>query len=191
MSQRTYVEILSSQEDWRARKRRKSCSMCNRKHFLPLECSPNFPRAQYLGIRTAELWTKCFITLSKLSMQPLTLHFHYYSVHSKQYASMSTWVRFLPHSYVFVLKLRESLIKSLKITVKKTLKSILRSRKSIDSPKNYFWKKQLCKEWFALVIARTACTDDNNNNNNTHLFSLLSTIKFKSFLLNFRYKTHG
>ena len=59
---------------------------------------------------------------------------------------------------------------------------------SIDSPKNSFWKKQLCKEWFAHVIARTARTDDNNNN--THLFSLLSIIKFNRFLLNFRCIKH-
>ena len=30
--------------------------------------------------------------------------------------------------------------------------------------------------------------DDNNNTNNTHLFSLLSVNKLKSFLLNLRYK---
>ena len=35
---------------------------------------------------------------------------------------------------VFVLKLRESLIKSLKITVKKISKSILRCRKNINRP---------------------------------------------------------
>ena len=29
-----------------------------------LECSPNFPSAQYLDIRTAAAWTNCFITLS-------------------------------------------------------------------------------------------------------------------------------
>ena len=38
---------------------------------------------------------------------------------SKQDASMSTWLYFIPHSYVFVLKLRESFLKSLKITFKK------------------------------------------------------------------------
>ena len=30
--------------------------------------------------------------------------------------------------------------------------------------------------------------DNNNSNNNTHLFSLLSVNKFKSFLLHFPYK---
>ena len=55
--------------------------------------------------------------------------------------------------------------------------------------KNFFWKKQLSKEWFARAITRTARADDNNNN--THLFPLLSVNKFKSFLLNLRYKTHG
>ena len=43
---------------------------------------------------------------------------------------------------------------------------------SIDSPKNYFWKKQLCKKWFAHAIACTARAD--NNNINTRLFFLLS-----------------
>ena len=45
---------------------------------------------------------------------------------------------FLPQSYVFVLKLRESLTKSLMITLKKTVKSILRCRKTINSPNNSF-----------------------------------------------------
>ena len=48
---------------------------------------------------------------------------------------------FLQHSYVFVLKVREILIKSLKIAVKKIVKSTLRVRKTSNSPKNYFWKK--------------------------------------------------
>ena len=106
---------------------------------------------------------------------------------------MSTWLYFLiphrdPHRHVFVLKLRESLLNSLKITLKKKIvKSILRCRKTIDSPKNSFWKKQFCKEWSTHAVARTARGD---NNNNTHLFSLLPVEKFKSFL-NSRYKTHG
>ena len=181
MRQRAYAEILSSQELWRARKRRKSCSRRSRKHFLPLECSPNFSRAEW--------WTNCFITLSKLSMQQLPYIFIIIGCAQSSTCQCLREYVFLPHSYVFVLKLRESLIKPLKITVKKILKSILRYRKTIDSPKNYFWKKQLCKEWFAHVIARTARADDNNNN--THLFSLLTISKFKSFLLNLSYRTHG
>ena len=43
---------------------------------------------------------------------------------------------FLQHSYVFVLKVRESLIKQLKITVKKIFESTLRVRKTSNSPKN-------------------------------------------------------
>ena len=50
---------------------------------------------------------------------------------------------FFPHSYVFILKLRESWLKLL--TLKRIVKSILRCRKTINSPKNYFWRK-LCKE---------------------------------------------
>ena len=38
---------------------------------------------------------------------------------------MSAWLYFLPHSYLFVLKLRESLLKSLKITSKEIVKLIL------------------------------------------------------------------
>ena len=38
---------------------------------------------------------------------------------------------FLSHNYVFVLKLRESLLKSLKIAIKKIVKYILRYRKTI------------------------------------------------------------
>ena len=61
---------------------------------------------------------------------------------------------FLPLSYVFALKLRESLLKSLKITLEKIVKSILRCRKTIiNSPKNSFWKKQLCKERVQQVAA--------------------------------------
>ena len=44
------------------------------------------------------------------------------------------------------------------------------------------WEKQLGKEW-SHAIARTA-RGDPSDNNNTHLFSLLSVNKLKSFLLN-------
>ena len=77
-----------------------------------------------------------------------------------------------------------------KITLKKIEKSILRCRKTINSLKNYFSEKQLCKEWSAHAIAHTPRADDSNNNK-THVFSLLSVNKFKSFLLNLPYKTHG
>ena len=57
----------------------------------------------------------------------------------------------------------------------------------------YHWKvflrETLFKEWSATTIAHRG---DNNCNNNTHLFSLLSVDKFKSFLLNYvKYKTNG
>ena len=71
-----------------------------------------------------------------------------------------------------------------KMYSKKIVKSILRCRKTINSMKNYFWKKQLYKEWFQ-AITRTTRGDDNNN---THLFSLQSVNKFKCFLLNFLIK---
>ena len=38
-------------------------------------------------------------------------------------------------------ELRESLLKSLKITLKKFVKFMIRFRKTINSPKNSFWKK--------------------------------------------------
>ena len=98
---------------------------------------------------------------------------------------LSTWEVFLLRSYVFVLNLTESLLKSVKIALKKIVKSILRNRKTINSSKNSFGKKWHCKEWFAHAIACTARADDNNNN--THLFPLLSVNKFKRFLLHLRY----
>ena len=98
-------------------------------------------------------------------------------------------ILFWPRSYVFVLNLTESLLKSVKIALKKIVKSILRNRKTINSSKNSFGKKWHCKEWFAHAIACTARADDNNNN--THLFPLLSVNKFKKLLLHLRYKTHG
>ena len=67
-------------------------------------------------------------------------------------------------------------------TLKRIVKSILRCRKTITLPKNYFWEKQLCRKW-SHAIAHTARGD--NNNNNTHLFFILSLNKFKNFLLNF------
>ena len=57
---------------------------------------------------------------------------------------------FLPHRYVFVLELRESLLKSLKITLKKIVKSILRCLKTINSPKKFFLKE--------ITLQRMICT---------------------------------
>ena len=47
-----YVEILSTWEVWRALKRLELHSAAPRATLTPLSCSPNFPRAQYLDIRT-------------------------------------------------------------------------------------------------------------------------------------------
>ena len=80
-----------------------------------------------------------------------------------------------------------------KVYSKMIVKYIFRCRTTINSPKNCYWEKKLCKEW-SHAIARTARGDVNNNNNNknnnnnTHLFSLLSVNKFKRFLLNFLIK---
>ena len=52
MRQRAYVEILSTREVWRALKRLELHSAAPRATLTPLSCSPNFPRAQYLDIRT-------------------------------------------------------------------------------------------------------------------------------------------
>ena len=102
---------------------------------------------------------------------------------------MSTWVRFFTSQLCFSLETGRKFNQVAYDNSQMILKSILRCRKTINSPKNYFLKKQLCKEWFANVIARTARADDNNDN--THLFSLLSIRKLKNFLLNLRYETHG
>ena len=52
MHQRAYVEILSTWEVWRALKGLELHSAAPRATLTPLSCSPNFPRAQYLDIRT-------------------------------------------------------------------------------------------------------------------------------------------
>ena len=52
MRQRAYVEILSSWEVWTALKRLALLEAAPRATLTPLSCSPNFPRDQYLDIRT-------------------------------------------------------------------------------------------------------------------------------------------
>ena len=50
MRQRAYVEILSTREVQRARKRRKSCSRRRRQQLYPFECPPNFPSGRNMFI---------------------------------------------------------------------------------------------------------------------------------------------
>ena len=64
-----------------------------------------------------------------------------------------------------------------KVYSKKISKSISRRCKTINSPKNYFSDKQLCKEW----SAQAQLGDDNNNTNNTYFLSLLSIKKIQKF----------
>ena len=134
----------------------KSCASSNSSLFRALQTS--HWSAQYLDIRAAEAWTNRFITLSEAINAEVNLNFCY-----------CTSTRLcLPHSYVFVLKLRDSLLKSLKIILKKMAKSKIEVPEncSVIHRKNSIWKKKLCKH----AVARTARADDNNN---THLFSLL------------------
>ena len=58
-----YVEILSTWEVWRALKRLELHSAAPRATLTPLSCSPNFPRAQYLDLRTLmhELIVNCMM----------------------------------------------------------------------------------------------------------------------------------
>ena len=66
MHQRVYVEILSTQEVWRAQKRRKSYTKSNSSLLSALQTS------QVLNIsKNARLENYCFITLSKRPMQQL------------------------------------------------------------------------------------------------------------------------
>ena len=60
-------KILSTWELWRAWKRH----TVRQEQLRPLECSLNFPSAQYLDKCTAGTWTNCFITLLKRPMQRL------------------------------------------------------------------------------------------------------------------------
>ena len=57
---------------------------------------------------------------------------------------------FLPLSYVFALKLRESLLKSLKITLKKMVNPILRCQKTVHA---HFTQKLFLKE----ITFQTVC----------------------------------
>ena len=52
MRQGAYVEILSTWEVWRVLKRLELHWAVPRATLTPPLCSPNFPRAQYLDIRT-------------------------------------------------------------------------------------------------------------------------------------------
>ena len=63
----------------------------------------------------------------------------------------------------------------------------------IEVPEKFFLKKitlqrMICKRHSPHSSRRYR---DDNNNSNTLLFSLLSVNKFKCFLWNLRYKTHG
>ena len=98
----------------------KSCASSNSSLFRALQTS--HWSAQYLDIRAAEAWTNRFITLSEAINAEVNLNFCY-----------CTSTRLcLPHSYVFALKLRDSLLKSLKIIPKKMAKSKLRCRKTVQ-----------------------------------------------------------
>ena len=74
---------------------------------------------------------------------------------------------FLPLSYVFALKLRESLLKSLKITLKKMVDPYWGAGKLFSFTQKLFLKEITNSKQNA--IARTAHADVNNN---TQLFSL-------------------
>ena len=73
-----YVEILSTWEVWRALKRLELHSAAPRATLTPLSCSPNFPRAQYLDIRTLthELIVKYNILCNGYSGQKSFFSFH-------------------------------------------------------------------------------------------------------------------
>ena len=71
MRQRAYVEILSSWEVWTALKRLELLSAAPQATLTPPSCSPNFPRDQYLDIRT--LTHELIVNLSSPRPPPLSL----------------------------------------------------------------------------------------------------------------------
>ena len=114
------------------------------------------------------------------------LKFYYCNARSKQYASVSTWLCiFFTSQLFFFLETEKKFTQVAYDNYKKIVKSILRCRKTINSPKNYFWERQICKEWSAHAIAGTVRGDDKNN---THLFSLLSVNKLERFSFKLPYK---
>ena len=87
--------LLSTWEVWRARKRRKSCTRLRLVQLYPLECSPNFPSAQYLDIPTAahtHSMNWLFYNIIKAINAAVNWKFYYWRARSKQYASMFTWI---------------------------------------------------------------------------------------------------
>ena len=137
VSVRTSVEILSTREVWRARKRRGA---------------PNFPSVQYLDIRTALAWTNCFIiTLSKRSMQQNFIILYYCRARSKQYNVYVTIFFSLTVNLMFLSGNWE------KVYSKMIVKSIFWCQKNINLRKVVIERKQLCKEWsHAIVTAQLA-----------------------------------
>ena len=65
---------------------------------------------------------------------------------------------------------------------------MLRCRKTINSPKNSFWKK---KKIAKSDLHTPAQLEQMTTTTITYLFPVLSVSKFKRFLLNLRHKTHG
>ena len=117
-------------EVWRARKRHKSCSRRSNSSFLSA-----LHTSQVLNISTYAQQKHeliLFYNNVKVINAEVNLNFNYCSM---RLTSMHQCLRdyiFLPLSYVFALKLRGSLLKSLKITLKKMVNSILRCRKTVQ-----------------------------------------------------------
>ena len=121
VSVRTSVEILSTREVWRARKRRGA---------------PNFPSVQYLDIRSAAAWTNCFIiTLSKRSMQQNFIILYYCRARSKQYNVYVTIFFSLTVKLMFLSWNWE------KVYSKMIVKSIFWCQKNINLRKSGYWEK--------------------------------------------------
>ena len=79
-----YVEILSTWEVWRARKRLELHSAAPRATLTPLSCSPNSPRAQYLDIRT--LTHELIVKYCNSQPRVFSRHLRYCKIKMKSWA---------------------------------------------------------------------------------------------------------
>ena len=111
-----------------------------------LEYSPNVHSAQYLHTPKLKHELLLFYNIIKVINAPVNLKI-YCLVHTQNSMRqcLCDYIIFLPQSYVFILKLTGSLLKSFKKTPKKIVKSILSCQKTTNSSK-FISERNNCKE---------------------------------------------
>ena len=78
MRQRGYVDILRTREVWRTLKRLELHSAAPRATLTPVSRSPNFPRAQYLDMRT--LTHELIVNYTLYSLHPIPCYIYIFCI---------------------------------------------------------------------------------------------------------------